>query len=461
MDAVKRNRKTKLSSLFERFFIQTSKNKKVDRLPQTDSPISPTLTCLVDERDLKIEGKLGDGSFGVVKLGEWKRRDGNTKVALKILKTESLSIPGAIDDFVREVNAMHALDHPNLIKLYGVALSQPLMMITELAPLGALIDQLRKNPRRWRVSALYELGVQIAAGMMYLESKRFIHRDLAARNVLLKSYDFAKIGDFGLVRALPSQDDYYVMSAEKKVPFAWCAPESLKTRQFSHASDCWMFGVTLWEMLTYGREPWLGLNGTQILQKVDELNERLNQPAHCPNDLFELMKRCWAHTPSERPTFSALCHLLREVRPQAMRVLSSYDEEGYLKADAGDLVIVIDGRSDRFYWVCQSERTGDFGKIPRQILSSDRPVAKEDISKPFRDSFIHTGHQDCRGGPSWGCVENIDQMYLQPMDPPDLRGTGEGEEEVLGKFSMPTFDQVKSKSLAIFFYIDLPSLFIL
>ncbi|CAD5121014.1 DgyrCDS9557 [Dimorphilus gyrociliatus] len=440
LDAVKRNKKPKLLSLFDRFFIQSSKNRKVDRSPQQLS-LTPTLTCLVDERDLKVEDKLGDGSFGVVRLGIWKRGNESIKVALKILKTESLSIPGAIDDFVKEVNAMHALDHKNLIKLYGVALSQPLMMITELAPLGSLIDQLRKNPNRWMISALYELGIQIATGMAYLESKRFIHRDLAARNVLLESYKTAKIGDFGLVRALPSQDEYYVMSAESKVPFAWCAPESLKTRHFSHASDCWMFGVTLWEMFTHGREPWLGLNGSQILQKVDELNERLDQPPHCPNDLFELIKRCWAHSPAERPTFSALCHLLREVRPQAMRTLSSNDEEGQLKADPGDLLTVICGRNDRFFWICQNERTGEIGKVPRQILSSDRRVGKEDISKPFRDSFIHTGHMDCQGGKSWGSIKTIDQMYLQPLDPPDLRF----DEEELGKSTASsTLNQVKT-----------------
>ena len=43
-----------------------------------------------------------------------------------------------------------------------------------------------------------------------------------------------------------------------------CAPESLKTRQFSHGSDVWMFGVTLWEMFTFGEEPWLGYNGAQV-----------------------------------------------------------------------------------------------------------------------------------------------------------------------------------------------------
>lgn len=43
-----------------------------------------------------------------------------------------------------------------------------------------------------------------------------------------------------------------------------CAPESLKSRQFSHASDTWMFGVTLWEMFTFGEEPWAAYTGAQV-----------------------------------------------------------------------------------------------------------------------------------------------------------------------------------------------------
>lgn len=67
-----------------------------------------------------------------------------------------------------------------------------------------------------------------------------------------------KIGDFGLMRVLPDSDDCYVMTEHKKVPFPWCAPESLRSRQFSHASDVWMYAVTLWEMLTFGEDPWMG-----------------------------------------------------------------------------------------------------------------------------------------------------------------------------------------------------------
>lgn len=99
-----------------------------------------------------------------------------------------------------------------------------------------------------------------------------------------------KIGDFGLMRALPSQEDYYVMSKEKKVPFPWCAPESLKHRQFSSASDVWMFAVTLWEMFTFGKEPWAGLKGTDIWQLIDKEGKRLEEPNACPSVVYQV--RC-------------------------------------------------------------------------------------------------------------------------------------------------------------------------
>nr|XP_014434055.1 activated CDC42 kinase 1 [Pelodiscus sinensis] len=84
------------------------------------------------------------------------------------------------------------------------------------------------------------------------------------------------------MRALPKNDDHYVMQEHRKVPFAWCAPESLKTRTFSHASDTWMFGVTLWEMFTYGQEPWVGLSGSQVPSMPQGLVSLGRGDAPCP-----------------------------------------------------------------------------------------------------------------------------------------------------------------------------------
>ena len=386
-----------------------------------------SLTCLIQDKDIKIRddngrllGKLGDGSFGVVCRGEWSTPTGKIMpVAAKILKQDTLAQPGAFEDFVKECTAMHALDHENLVRLYGIVLSQPMMMIVELAPLGSLMDWMHKQCGHVSISRIWDFAIQIARGMAYLELKRFIHRDLACRNVLMASVDKVKIGDFGLMRALPQENDCYVMTERKKVPFPWCAPESLKSRQFSHASDTWMFGVTLWEMFTFGEEPWIGLNGSQILQKIDRDGERLHHPPACPPDIYQLMMQCWAKMPTDRPTFEALKDFLAETSPILVKARDCIREEGSMEVDLDDRIYIIEGRSESGVWKGQNQRTFEIGYFPRKIVEDMSGRRFPDISKPLKNSFIHTGHGSHRGK-TWGNPEYIDDVYLRnPMSPPE------------------------------------------
>lgn len=197
------------------------------------------LTCLISDKDIKLSDKIGDGSFGVVMKAQWTQANhkGVKPVAVKILKQEVLL--RALEDFAKEVNAMHQLRHPNLIRLYGIVLSSPMMMVTELAEQGSLRTKLVKTLGGIALSALVSYSIQIANGMDYLESKRLIHRDLATRNIFITEANTIKIGDFGLMRSVAEDEDYYTMNDNMKIPFPWCAIESLKYRQFSHASDTW------------------------------------------------------------------------------------------------------------------------------------------------------------------------------------------------------------------------------
>ena len=90
------------------------------------------------------------------------------------------------------------------------------------------------------------------------------------------------------------------------------APESINFRRFTTASDVWMFGVCVWEILMLGVKPFQGVKNSEVIGKLEQ-GQRLSVPPTCPPRLYSILTQCWAYEPSKRPTFQQLKTVLSEV----------------------------------------------------------------------------------------------------------------------------------------------------
>ncbi|KJH51256.1 protein tyrosine kinase [Dictyocaulus viviparus] len=155
---------------------------------------------------------------------------------------------------------------------------------------------------------------RVARAVAYLHSKSFVHRDIAARNVLVSTPKCAKLTDFGLSRAL-DHDAIYTAS-RGKLPIKWLAPESINFREFSMASDIWMYGVCVWEIMSWGVKPWQGVANADVINRV-EAGERLPCPDGCPVVLFNYLELIvWALKPQKRPTAKEIVTVMESLYDQ-------------------------------------------------------------------------------------------------------------------------------------------------
>uniref|UniRef100_A0A0B6ZXT7 non-specific protein-tyrosine kinase n=1 Tax=Arion vulgaris TaxID=1028688 RepID=A0A0B6ZXT7_9EUPU len=276
----------------------------------------------VDARDYEIPRDhirlvelLGEGQFGDVYKGLYVGKDGSqVPVAIKTCKEDGEEMA---EKFLEEAYIMQQFDHPHIVKLTGICSdTTPVWLVMELAKHGEMRAYLQNNQHRLDLIMLVLYAHQLSTALSYLESKKFVHRDIAARNVLVCAHDCVKLGDFGLSRWVEEQS--YYKASKGKLPIKWMAPESINFRRFTTASDVWMFGVCIWEILMYGVKPFQGVKNNDVIGKV-EAGERLPLPPGCPPSLYNLICSCWQYEPSKRPTFADLKIWLYEILDEERR----------------------------------------------------------------------------------------------------------------------------------------------
>uniref|UniRef100_A0A8C1XF65 Receptor protein-tyrosine kinase n=1 Tax=Cyprinus carpio TaxID=7962 RepID=A0A8C1XF65_CYPCA len=274
--------------------------------PLTPSGTAPNqaLLRILKETELKRVKILGAGAFGMVYKGIWVPEGETVKIPVAIKILNESTGPKANVEFMDEALIMASMEHPHLVRLLGVCLSPTIQLVTQLMPHGCLLDYVHEHQENIGSQLLLNWCVQIAKGMMYLEERRLVHRDLAARNVLVKSPNHIKITDFGLARLLDADEKEY-NSDGGKMPIKWMALECIHYRKFTHQSDIWSYGVTIWELMTFGGKPYDGIP-TREIPDILEKGERLPQPPICTIDVYMVMVKCWMIDADSRPRFKEL-----------------------------------------------------------------------------------------------------------------------------------------------------------
>uniref|UniRef100_A0A8C1SZK3 Receptor protein-tyrosine kinase n=1 Tax=Cyprinus carpio TaxID=7962 RepID=A0A8C1SZK3_CYPCA len=259
---------------------------------------------ILKPQELRKGKLLGYGVFGTVNKGLWIPEGDSVKIPVAIKSIQDRSGRQTFTEITDHMLAMGGLDHPYIVRLLGICPGTNLQLVTQLSPQGSLLQHLRQHKDRLDPQRLLNWCVQIAKGMYYLEEHCIAHRNLAARNVLLKSDYIVQISDFGVVDLLYPDDKKYVYS-EHKMPIKWMALESILFRRYTHQSDVWSYGVTVWEMMSYGAEPYASMHPNDVPGLLEK-GERLAQPQICTIDVYMVMVKCWMIDENVRPTFKEL-----------------------------------------------------------------------------------------------------------------------------------------------------------
>jgi hypothetical protein len=228
----------------------------------------------------------------------------------------------AVQDFRLEIGLLSAMEHPNILPIYGACTVFPnLCFVSEFMERGSLFDVIHKTPAELTWPRRIKIAIEGAAGLEYLHSlnPKVVHRDVKSMNVMI-GQDFAtRIGDFGISRTLQLSGAELTTQHIAGSP-AWMAGEVLRGERSTDKVDVYAYGVILWELLTLAL-PWSGSTYADLVRVVGLGGQRLRipepLPPGCPPGLPSLIGRMCDPTPAMRPSFEQVKQVLIDMSQAA------------------------------------------------------------------------------------------------------------------------------------------------
>ena len=256
----------------------------------------------MDLEDYTIVSKLGEGGMGSVYLAEDKKL--GRRLALKFFNPQSLERSKALKRFEREAKTTSALNHPNIVTVYDVAVKQDYSFIaTEHIEGATLSDRLRE--RAFDVKDATAVAIQVAKALAASHRAGVVHRDVKPGNIMIRPDGVVKVLDFGIAKLVPGENrlgsEEITLEQTRKGQVLgttlYMSPEQARGGEIGPQSDIFSFGAVVYAML-HGNSPFERNTGVDIVAAI--LKEDPGLSPEIPAPLRAIVERCLRKDQAQR-----------------------------------------------------------------------------------------------------------------------------------------------------------------
>lgn len=271
----------------------------------------------------RIETYLGSGGMAeVYKVWDNHR---STWLAMKILRADLAEDKVFIRRFKREAQTLSALQHPNIVRFYGIEEDGYFVFITmDFIDGTTLRKEIFTENGPFTSEEMLEILRPVCAALNFAHNKGFFHCDVKPGNIMIDKQRKVYLSDFGIARVSEGATATMVGAGTP----AYMAPEQIMGKDPTAQTDIYALGIVLFEMITGGERPFTGENAQitgSTAEKVRWEQLHAKPPSirefnkNAPDNIESLVNRCIEKRLEDR--YSSISELVEDLNDIVSSVL--------------------------------------------------------------------------------------------------------------------------------------------
>ena len=252
---------------------------------------------VLDEQ-YRLDELIGVGGMANVYRGYDLKKERN--VAIKVLRQEFFDNLEVVRRFKNESKAISILNHPNIVKVYDVSISEQMQYIVMEYLNGITLKEYmrqRKSALTWKETIHFI--AQVLRALEHAHANGVVHRDIKPQNIMLLADGSVRMMDFGIARF--SRSENYTMTEKAIGSVHYISPEQAKGDTTDAKADIYSVGIMMYEMLTntlpFEADSVVSVAMKQITDTAKPLRE-INPSI--PEALEDIIERAMAKSPAAR-----------------------------------------------------------------------------------------------------------------------------------------------------------------